>query len=77
IAEFPSLRGFEKAEAISFKIPEFPSLRNSRHCEGAKQREQSHSKFRLKFRHCRIPVIAREQRRGSNLIQGLIKRLNK
>ncbi|MCI7013991.1 MAG: hypothetical protein MR878_01215 [Campylobacter sp.] len=72
------MRGFEKAEAISFKIPsKIPSLRNFRHCEGAKQREQSRSKFRLKFRHYGIPVIAREQGDRSNLVQCLIKKLNK
>ena len=39
ILEFSaSLRGFEKKGAIPFKIP---SLRKFRHCEGAKQREQS------------------------------------
>ncbi|MDY4804217.1 hypothetical protein, partial [Campylobacter sp.] len=51
-------------------LPQFSKfILEFRHCEALKKPKQSHSKFRLKFRHYGIPVIAREQSRGSNLVQ--------
>ena len=48
-SKIPSLRGSNAEGAIPFKIPsKIPVITEFRHCEGATQREQSHSRLNKK-----------------------------